>query len=292
MMESIESLQAALAAAQRKNEDLQKEKEDLQKENEDLQRDLQRQKEELQRQKEDLQRENEGLEREKLLNFDTRLNFFARNAKGSHSYRSKSSGSTDGEKQKQKILTFEAKKNAKNIFTTDGGSKLRCVICRNCDMPGIPITVAHIVSSGMDDYSDFGVKNGYKDDLDVFSVRNFMPLCGTYGQEGTCHDAIDKHLIHISYDAFKCSYFLMCSPGAPESFLQINEQVLDTPPGWNPYHRLLAWRSRKCGTEYGFVPNFDQFEAMNKLSENSNSLGDAESDGADDENVDSDNVDN
>jgi hypothetical protein len=54
--------------------------------------------------------------------------------------------------------------------------------------------------------------------------------------------------------------------------------VLTNPPGWNPYRRLLAWRSRKCGTKCGFVPNFPIFETMNQISEESNSIGDLESD--------------
>ena len=223
-MESIESLQAALADSKRKVE---------------------------------------KLKREKRLNFDPRLNFFARN-----------NGSTDDEK-----LTNDAKIKAKNIFTDGGTVALRCVICGKVESHGTPITAAHIVSSAMRDYSVFGIENGYKDNLDVFSERNCMPLCGTHGQEGTCHDAMDKHLIHIRYDPILQSYHVDCSPGASEYFHDLRKRALTTPPGWNPYRRLLAWRSRKCGTEYGFVPDFERFETMNKISENSKSIGDAEDDG-------------
>ena len=228
----------------------------------------------------DSQRKVEELEREKRLNFDPRLHLFARNVKGSHSYRSKSNNSsTDNDKQRQlKELTKIAKTNANKLFTSDGQILATCIVCGKDGSNEIPIIAAHIISSALEDYSAFGVENGYKDNLDVFSTRNFMPLCGTLGAEGTCHDAIDKHLIHVRYNPFAKSYHVDCSPGAPEQFYDISKRPLNTPPGFNPYCRLLAWRSRKCGTEYGFVPDFGHFEAMNKLSEIGSSLGDNDGD--------------
>lgn len=293
MTESIESLKAALADFQRKFQELKKENQKLEKENQELERENQEALADSQRKVQELERENQELERERLLNFDKRLKFFPRNAKGSHSYRSKSSnGDTDDGKQQLRELTNDAKINAKNIFTDNGKILLRCVICGKDESPGTLISVAHIVSSTMDDYSAFGVENGYKDNLDVFSVRNFMPLCGTHGEEGTCRDAIDKLLIHIRYDSILRSYHVDCCLGAPESFREIGARALTTPPGWKPYLRLLAWRSRKCGTVYGFAPDFGRFEVMNELSENSNSVGDADSDGTDSDGADTDDVDN
>ena len=61
------------------------------------------------------------------------------------------------------------------------------------------LTVAHIVWSAPCDYSDFGVKNNCIDEIDVFSVRIFMPLCGSEGADGICHDAIDKHQIQLRF---------------------------------------------------------------------------------------------
>jgi hypothetical protein len=224
----------------------------------------------LSKHNEQLEREKMQLVREKMLNFDSRLLFFGRNVKGSHSYRSNSNNSERNQILKSK--TKAAKDKAKKIFTD--GEVLSCVICRKTES----ITIAHIVSSALSDYTDFGVKNNYNCEIDVFSERNFMPLCGTEGEANSCHDAIDKHQIHICYDTFHRSYHLSCSPNAPERFKELSESKLITAPGWNPYRRLLAWRSRKCGTECGFVPDFPIFEAMNQISEESNSVGDAESD--------------
>jgi hypothetical protein len=173
-----------------------------------------------------------------------------------------------------KKKTKKAKVNARKIFTDNEKRVPTCVICNKEDS----ITFAHIISSALDDYSLFGIKNNYKDDLDVFSERNFMPLCGTEGENGSCLDAIDKHLIHVRYDVFQKLYHVNCSPNAPEHFIEISKRSLIVPPGWNPYHRLLAWRSRKCGTEYGFIPDFGSFETMNRFSENSNSVRDINDD--------------
>ena len=144
--------------------------------------------------------------------------------------------------------------------------------------------MAHIISSALDGYDLFGT-SFYKCNLDVFSARKFMPLYGSDGHSGSCHDAIDKDQIHICYNPLQKTYHLISSPGALERFQEISKKKLTTPPNWDPYRRLLAWRSRKCGTTCGFVTDFDTFEAVNKLSEESKSVGVAESDD-DDENDD------
>lgn len=87
-------------------------------------------------------------QREKELNFDARLQCFARNVKGSNSCRSKSNeGSDNNEKQQLKRNLNEAKKNAKNIFTKSGELKLQCVICGKDESSGLTISLALIISS-------------------------------------------------------------------------------------------------------------------------------------------------
>ena len=213
------------------------------------------------------------LKREKKMDYDPRLNCFAQNI----------NGSTDN--QNLNKFTRYAKTMAKKTFTKNGEYPLRCVICDKEDSADTKITIAHLISSALTDYRMFGIENGYKDNMDVFSIRNYIPLCGTNGSVDTCHDAMDKHLIYIRYDPIHQSYYMECSPSAPKHFFKFCQLILNTPPGWNPYRRLLAWRSRKCGTEYGFCPNFEQFEAMNQISENSNSIGPPD-DNVDDEDAD------
>ena len=66
------------------------------------------------------------------------------------------------------------------------------------------------------------------------------------------------------------------APTAHENFSKLNNAKLTPPPNFDPYRRLLAWRSRKCGTEFGFNDGFKNFDLMNQLSEESNSVGSAE----------------
>lgn len=247
------------------------------------------------------------LKREKELNFDPRLHFFSSNIKGSNSNRSKGSNQSDSngsnqssskegnarridsvkqstKEKNQKML--DAKMEAKKMFTNNGKHPLTCIICGVSDS----ITMGHIISSGHDNYDIFSTKmkgdhqpppgwRPYKNDLDVFSYRNFIPLCGTDGMSGSCHNAFDKHLIFIRYDPFQKSFHMGCSRGTnepSEKFTKLDNIQLVPPGRWSPYIRLLAWRARKCGTECGFTPDFKQFETMNQISENCDSIdGDA-----------------
>ena len=167
---------------------------------------------------------------------------------------------------------------ARKLFTLDG--QVSCIICGSTDN----ISMTHIISSALADSELFGTPR-YNCDINVFSEHNFMPLCGSDGISDSCHHAIDNYQIHICYNPLQKTYHLSCSPGALERFQEKSKKELTTPPGWNPYRRLLAWRSRICGATYVFFPDFDTFEAMNKVSEESNSVGVAESDD-DDENDD------
>lgn len=227
-----------------------------------------------------LTKDNERKEREKMLNFDSRLYLFEQNVSGSQSYLDNSGESGSSESLREKTLC--AKDNANTAFTV--GGRMLCVICGSNQS----VSIVPIITLGLNDYSVFGVKNNYISEIDVFSVRNFMPICDAKGPHDSCRDAIDKHHIHICYDVFQKSYRLSCSLNAQERFQEISRRVLITPAGWNPYRRLLAWRSRKCGTEYGFIPNFPIFETVNQISEESNSIGDLEiDDDIDEENEDS-----
>ena len=156
--------------------------------------------------------------------------------------------------------TREAKEKAKRSFIV--GGILSCVVCGSTEL----VSTAYFVSSALSDNSDFGVKNNCIDEIDVFSVRIFMPLCGSEGADGICHDAIDKHQIQLRFDTFKKSYGMRYLLDAEERFKTISRSEFNTPSGWNPYRRLLAWHSRKCGTECGFIPNFNLFEAVNQNS--------------------------
>lgn len=114
-----------------------------------------------------------------------------------------------------------------------------CLFCGSDDN----ITRARLVADSKDmNYSAFG-KPYYKTDLDLKSIRNFIPLCGTLGQKGTCRDLFDKYLISMLYNPLSKKYRIICLDSTADQYrLHGNEVELKH----EPYTRLLAWRTKFC----------------------------------------------
>jgi hypothetical protein len=122
----------------------------------------------------------------------------------------------------------------------------RCAFCGSTGN----ITMAHIVAGATGvDYSPFCL--GYSTPLDVRSARNFLPLCGTEGNSGTCHDEFDKFRITLLYNPLRVVYTIYCLDlvNSPKADLHLRDIAVD--PNFPPYRRLLAWRTRKCLLEHG-----------------------------------------
>ena len=153
----------------------------------------------------------------------------------------------------------------RNVRTLYGNSCLFCGATYN-------ITRAHIVAANKNvDYSVFGRANGYKDELDVLSPRNYIPLCGSLGVNGSCHDAYDKHQIALMYNPFEQVYVLYCYGDSPK-FRELHMKKIAISHDARPYHRLLSWRARKCAQEWGHLTQEDaDILKMNKMSEDSHS---------------------
>lgn len=123
--------------------------------------------------------------------------------------------------------------------------------CLFCDETA-NITKAHIVAGNhYVDYSPFGVSNGYCTDLDVKSPRNFIPLCGSLGREGTCHHAFDKYLLTIMFDPITTIYRVISFDPSFAKHAIVHNRELNVPAECRPYTRLLTWRARKCMLEHG-----------------------------------------
>ena len=81
----------------------------------------------------------------------------------------------------------------------------RCLCCGSYN----DVTRAHLmVNSGRftSTYEKFGIASGFETDFDGFSERNHIPLCGTLGTRGTCHDAFDNGSMTLVYDPFERKY--------------------------------------------------------------------------------------
>jgi hypothetical protein len=156
--------------------------------------------------------------------------------------------------------------------------------CAFCGSPD-NITMAHIVPGAGDvDYSPFN--DGYSTPLDVKSPRNFLPLCGTEGKHGTCHDEFDKFRLTLLYNPFRQAYTLYCLDlvNSPKASLHLKDINVD--PNFPPYRRLLAWRTRKCLLEHGskMADKGDALFSMAKFSDGSRSVvSENEADGDDDD---------
>ena len=124
-----------------------------------------------------------------------------------------------------------------------------CLFCGETNK----ISKAHLVAGNHSvNYSPFGVSNGYRDNLDVKSPRNFIPLCGTLGEAGTCNDAFDKYLLTIIFDPMKNLYRVISFDSSFVKHAEVSNKELSVPEKCRPYTRLLTWRARKCLFEHGY----------------------------------------
>ena len=151
-----------------------------------------------------------------------------------------------------------------------------CAFCRTSTEQ---ITMAHIVAGASDvDYTPFSV--GYKTPLDVKSPRNFLPLCGTEGRYGTCHDEFDKFRITLLYNPFDQSYCIYCLDVANSPKAHLHGRTISVDPMFPPYRRLLAWRTRKCLLEHGskLADRGEALFSLAKFSDQSKSVASYEED--------------
>ena len=217
-----------------------------------------------------LKEEVEQLQRAQAMARDPRLRYFGVNVSGSNSRSSKSDSVGErAAKAAKAARLLEVKAQVKVVF----GPIMSCFFCGTTE----GITIAHIVTTGEDEYEEFGTASRYVSDLDVFSMRNFIPLCGHHRQRGSCDDAFDKHLVAIMYDPFVPRYFLVCAEEAPERLIvlsQAPDHRLKLPEGWTPYHRLLAWRAQHSAVSHRYNANLETLQAMNALSEGAESVAD------------------
>jgi len=224
-----------------------------------------------------LKKEMEKLKMAQAMTQDPRLRYFGVSVSGSNSRSSRSDSSNERAAKSEKAARLrDVKAQVKNVF----GPTPTCFFCGTTEA----ITIAHIVSTGEDAYDDFGSANRYRNPLDVFSARNFIPLCGTLGQRDSCHDAYDKHLVAILHNPFEQRYFLFCADEAPGRLVALSQapgHSLKLPVGWTPYHRLLAWRAQYSAMLHRYNVDFTTFRSMNALSEGAESVADGDTEDID-----------
>jgi hypothetical protein len=117
-----------------------------------------------------------------------------------------------------------------------------CLFCGTTEN----ITCAHIVAGNKDvDYKSYG-KPIYKSNLDYKSNKNYIPLCGTLGVEGTCHNDFDKYLMTLIYNPLDRAYSIFCLDSKSPRYKDLHGKVIKLHKNHKPYTRLLSWRLKHC----------------------------------------------
>ena len=84
------------------------------------------------------------------------------------------------------------------------------------------------------------------DELDSKSKRNFIPLCGTKGEAGTCHNEFDNFGITLLYNPLTKKYVKYCLNPDFKPNENLHGEETEITGEFPPYCRLLSWRSRTC----------------------------------------------
>jgi hypothetical protein len=146
-----------------------------------------------------------------------------------------------------------------------------CIVCG----AQFKLTDVHIVTARKDvDYSAFGTAGGYVNDLNVKCPRNFLRLCGTLGEKGTCHDAFDHYHLTIVFNPFQRKFFVWClNRSLPQH--EFDGKEVNFKKSSIPYRRLLSWRSRYCMQANASMlvgKDLQNLRQLTKFSEASRSL--------------------
>ena len=146
-------------------------------------------------------------------------------------------------------LELQASKIAvRKSYQDCNGGRTSCLFCGRADGDPCRISMAHLVSSGRDDYSQLNA-HGEEHNVNPRSTRNLIPLCGTQGAIGTCHHLFDNQAIALIYNPLKQGYGLHCfTPN--ERIKAYQEVALKVPHNCRPYQRVLNARAKACLKEF------------------------------------------
>jgi hypothetical protein len=124
-----------------------------------------------------------------------------------------------------------------------------CLYCgRKAEDEGIMISAVSIVVANHELNEAFGKSNGYNDDFDVLSPRNYIPLCGARDELESCSQLYSNDSLALLYDPFTSKFYFVTEDGY--------KRYVSIPEMFHPYRRLLCWRFRKmrnCRTYFDFL---------------------------------------
>ena len=102
----------------------------------------------------------------------------------------------------------------------------------------------------------------YEEAVAIKSSRNFIPLCGSLGTKGTCHDAFDRHLLAILYNVISNSFSCYSLDTDFEKHAEVHQKVITFHANHRPYKRVLAVRAKKCFNDNPMLRKADEMDAL------------------------------
>ena len=79
-----------------------------------------------------------------------------------------------------------------------------------------------------------------------------IPLCGTKGEAGTCHNEFDNFGITLLYNPLTKKYVKYCLNSNFKTDKNLHGKETEIVGEFPPYCRLLSWRSRTCAQRNQF----------------------------------------
>jgi len=137
-----------------------------------------------------------------------------------------------------------------------------CMACKGNGSLFGGLTIAHIVadlgySKRSTSYTDFGKTSDYVDDIDPGCKSNYLLLCGTQGQAGSCHNEYDLLKMSLYWD-HRDHLYKWFTPhsstftgGCPPPGCSVSTTVWTTAEIGEKYTRLLAWRTMRTVLQPG-----------------------------------------
>ena len=132
------------------------------------------------------------------------------------------------------------------------------------------LTVTHIVPNMPQINVLFGTDNHYRDDVRIECESNYLVLCGTQDQNGSCHNEYDNFQMSLYYNKDTDRYEWVMNDGSREltkvDGSVIIPSVLDPAQVGRKYARLLNWRTIRTLLQPGVaIPIDERAQLMNNL---------------------------
>lgn len=157
-----------------------------------------------------------------------------------------------------------------------------CAFCGASEAKTMTIAKAPIFTDPISSCETLGLNDGFAEEIEPNSHRNFIPLCGTIGDRVSCLHFFDLCMITPCWNPFSQQFYLLTPKPCLEQLTAagkhiLHGKVLNIPRAFYPYRRLLAARAKACAVRHNdeellTAPNLTiSMDAASKASDNKSS---------------------